>query len=704
MSSHRRAAAFVALATLTVCLGGDAPGRAAQDPKPKVAPPLDAKLLAAIRDDQPFGKPPSLEVDAFYQAMQFGAETPLAAFEASGTANKAITIAQLLDDPAAHRGKVVTVQGTLRRLLPRPAAPALQKHGITVVYDGVIDLQQPGLAPVAIAFPNRPVGVPEGNYLEVQVRFSGYFFKRFPYKAEDKREHRTVLLVGPTVTANPFWLDRDRAAAGAAAQVVGARSPLASIAMVQGGGEYSVWPAPGQARPLAAHRLPAVRDDDQLIVDVGGQPAERIGKLLQDEYAVLCEALANAWNGDARDFDASAARHPDLTSNDLVKDPAKHRGKVVSVNGWVKSIRRIDPPRLALGVQDVYEVWLALDRDGGRPVCVLLPRLNKGLEDQQQFGQEVQVSGYFLKLRQFMGKDGPVAAPLLVAPNVVLLAVPEVAPALDVNLLKSVRHDRPLADLRNKDPKDVGKAPFEELKAYNEAVVKASRTPLKAFEASAAANKNLTLGHLLKQPVTNCGKVVTFEGVLRRVTREDAPRDLHARGVPVLYEGWISLEDAEQSLICVVFTDLPKDVTVGDNLKYRVRFTGYYFKRFPYEINNQKYRTVLLIGPTVTVLAAPPQPGIDFGAAIGGPLLGGILGLVAVTLLLIVVMAFWFRRGDQAVKRSLRKYESSRFADEGDRLQGIGEGAVAESVPPGEPPRPPGDPAPPAAEPPPPAV
>ena len=60
-----------------------------------------------------------------------------------------------------------------------------------------------------------------------------------------------------------------------------------------------------------------------------------------------------------------------------------------------------------------------------------------------------------------MREDGPIDAPLLVAPNLVMLVVPEAAPPLDEELRRSIRHDKVFADLRLKKPEEVGKGPFE---------------------------------------------------------------------------------------------------------------------------------------------------------------------------------------------------------------------------------------------------
>src|SRR4051812_49367026 len=114
MIPHRHVIALALLMGLTL-----SPGGAAQE-QPATAPKLDPKWLPFVRDDQPFGKGPAQEMQAFNQAVLFAHRTPLKSFEAGAVA---FDPAPLLADPAAHRGQVVTVQGTLLRL-SREEAPA----------------------------------------------------------------------------------------------------------------------------------------------------------------------------------------------------------------------------------------------------------------------------------------------------------------------------------------------------------------------------------------------------------------------------------------------------------------------------------------------------------------------------------------------------------------------------------------------------
>src|SRR5262249_3151859 len=150
------------------------------------------------------------------------------------------------------------------------------------------------------------------------------------------------------------------------------------------------------------------------------------------------------------------------------------------------------------------------------------------------------------------------------------------------------------------------------------------------------ANKDLDYGHLIRDPRGHSGKVIAVEGTLRRLTREEAPRDLQEKGVHQLYQGFIDLDEKDTNPVCVIFPELPEGLQVGNNLKVRVRFAGYFFKRYLIEVEGKEHKTLLLIGPTVKVLSGPPSEGLEsLGAKLGGPLLSAILGLMVGTLLFI---------------------------------------------------------------------
>ncbi len=190
--------------------------------------------------------------------------------------------------------------------------------------------------------------------------------------------------------------------------------------------------------------------------------------------------------------------------------------------------------------------------------------------------------------------------------------------------------------------------------AYNGTLVLAHRADAAAFDA--AARGDLTYVQLFREPARYRGQVVRVEGRMKRVRRyDDPPEKAREAGVAHLYEGWLFNDDFGINPVCCVFTELPPGLRVAETMEERVRFAGYFFKRYRYKAGdtpgpNEWRDAPLLVGKVVAVLpraaAAPP-------AEWGRPLLPLFLALVAGTVLFVVSLTLWLRRGDRRVRRRL---------------------------------------------------
>ena len=79
-----------------------------------------------------------------------------------------------------------------------------------------------------------------------------------------------------------------------------------------------------------------------------------------------------------------------------------------------------------------------------------------------------------------------------------------------------------------------------------------------------------------------------------------------------LYEGWIFDDLYIANPFCVLFTELPPGLHVGEKLEYRVGFDGYFFKRYRYKDGQGTVRDCpLFIGRTLAVQPAPNSDRID---------------------------------------------------------------------------------------------
>jgi hypothetical protein len=219
----------------------------------------------------------------------------------------------------------------------------------------------------------------------------------------------------------------------------------------------------------------------------------------------------------------------------------------------------------------------------------------------------------------------------------------------------------PKLDLQDKHVED--RAPIRSMKenrdeflAYCDAVMTARFTPAAAFARS--ARRDLTFAHLFEQPKRYRGEVAHVEGRMRRVRHLEADSFLWSQGVHDLYEGWIfdfNLYGAQP--VCVLFTDLPPGMNVGEQTDFPVVFDGYFFKRYRYEGADKRWHdTALLIGrqPILVADVAPSSRG-----ALSATFRWTVVAIVAGIIGLIAGLGWWYRQGDRRVRAQV---SASRWA------------------------------------------
>jgi hypothetical protein len=221
------------------------------------------------------------------------------------------------------------------------------------------------------------------------------------------------------------------------------------------------------------------------------------------------------------------------------------------------------------------------------------------------------------------------------------------------DLLLRVRDERPIPKPQENDL---------ELDAYYTMLIWAGETAESALQK--AARRDVTYRHLFEEPKKYRGEVVFLRGKLKRLIRYDAPQHLREAGFPDLYEGWIFDEVYGANPFCVLFTELPRDVPVGEKLDLEVSFAGYFYKKYRYRAGdnfkaNERRDAPLLIGRTLVRLtpAAPAGEEENWGKGLV-PL---FLGLIIATAGFVLVLALWFRHNDRRVQRRLAGVRNQEF-------------------------------------------
>jgi hypothetical protein len=197
------------------------------------------------------------------------------------------------------------------------------------------------------------------------------------------------------------------------------------------------------------------------------------------------------------------------------------------------------------------------------------------------------------------------------------------------------------------------RADTQEYEAYVEALNKANATPAFAFANS--ARRDVSYANLMTEPHAFRGDVVHIEGRLKRVYRFNPP--IAATNVRDLYEGWIFGGERGANPVCLVFTQLPEGLQVGDQKGVKVAFDGYFFKRYRFKADdsgpNQAREAPLLIGRTLILLETPVATTDGASGGDASSLLIGFLALIALTALLAVGLTWWFRRSDRRIRSRL---------------------------------------------------
>jgi hypothetical protein len=163
---------------------------------------LDRIDLAAVRDNSVFR---TAERHAWFRLLEKLGERPLEELESDSTG--LVGFIQLFDQPKEYRGKLVTVRGTAR-MAYRVQAPK-NNSGVEHYYVFWISPVGGPNSPICVYALESPPGFPAikdkdrdraTTALDVDVEFTGYFFKRWAYRAQDG------LRVAPLVLAKaPRW-------------------------------------------------------------------------------------------------------------------------------------------------------------------------------------------------------------------------------------------------------------------------------------------------------------------------------------------------------------------------------------------------------------------------------------------------------------------------------------------------------------------
>jgi hypothetical protein len=245
----------------------------------------------------------------------------------------------------------------------------------------------------------------------------------------------SALNAEPGAKAEPpgfFWFDRQRAAVGAAAQMVAVREPLTVWAMRRGGVHNAVWTEYEQDRnrvpPLNPVWLTGV-NDKRAFFDTRPRASDELPEDAVFEEMVYSQALVQARDTAPELFANEAHRDENrvLTIGHLFREPGLYRGKVVHMEGRLVRVRmeKTSKSAQAQGLDSFYEGWVFTESAMNNPVCVVFPQLPEGLDVADKMDRLVAFDGYFFKKYPYASDKGVRRTTLLfVAPTLQLKGPP----------------------------------------------------------------------------------------------------------------------------------------------------------------------------------------------------------------------------------------------------------------------------------------
>lgn len=132
--------------------------------------------------------------------------------------------------------------------------------------------------------------------------------------------------------------------------------------------------------------------------------------------------------------------------------------------------------------------------------------------------------------------------------------------------------------------------------AYFAFLAKARDLPPRELEQ--AGNPDTGYAELMNDPERHRGGLVTLSGEMRRFL--PLPAGENELGFETLYDGWMYTDDAgKKSPYRVILSEKPSGFPEGEQVRERVRFTGFFFKRYSYDTAHGLHAAPLLIGKRV---------------------------------------------------------------------------------------------------------
>ncbi len=155
----------------------------------------------------------------------------------------------------------------------------------------------------------------------------------------------------------------------------------------------------------------------------------RILKTVEDATVGLRSGEANAYYhviASVRDNDPQRlqqAARSDLAFAELMIDPARYRGTIVTVVGELRRLQPFESGENNYGIGSLYEGWLFTSDSGNNPYRIVCLSVGEGVPTGEELDPPsyVRTTGYFFKKQGYLSQGGLHTAPLILSREISLV-------------------------------------------------------------------------------------------------------------------------------------------------------------------------------------------------------------------------------------------------------------------------------------------
>ncbi|MEX0977250.1 MAG: hypothetical protein WDZ48_00265, partial [Pirellulales bacterium] len=102
----------------------------------------------------------------------------------------------------------------------------------------------------------------------------------------------------------------------------------------------------------------------------------------------------------------------------LDQQPESYRGRLVTIDGVVRSAKLVEAPKNGFGIRQYYQLWLQPQMSATALIVVYCLKLPQGFPVGSVLGERCTTTGFFFKRWAYQSQGGITTAPLILAATI----------------------------------------------------------------------------------------------------------------------------------------------------------------------------------------------------------------------------------------------------------------------------------------------